>query len=186
MSAESAAAKTAVNGVRAAFGVGGVIALIVGILILAWPGKTAAVVAAVIAIYAIAGGLVYAAVGIFSRSVGGWARVGHVFLGVVFIAAGVAAFINLTATTVWLALFLGILVGTMWVVEGVVALIARGASTSKGWSVFFALVSIVAGVTLLFSPLWGALVLWWLLGISLVVLGLLQLVRAFTWKAATL
>jgi uncharacterized membrane protein HdeD (DUF308 family) len=186
MSTESAAEKSAVNGIRTAFGVGGVIALIVGILILIWPGKTAAVVTAIIAIYAIAGGLVYAGLGIFSKSMGGWARIGHIVLGVVFIIAGIIAFMNLGATTVWLALFLGILVGIMWIVEGVVALTALGSASSKGWSIFFAIISIIAGIVLLFSPLWGAVVLWWLLGISLVVLGIIQIVRAFTWKGDSL
>ena len=83
-----------------------------------------------------------------------------------------------------LAVFIGILVGIMWIVEGVVALTTIGLSGSKGWSVFFAILSIVAGIVLLFSPLWGAIVLWWLLGISLVVLGIIQMIRAFTFKAA--
>jgi uncharacterized membrane protein HdeD (DUF308 family) len=187
MSTEAApAGKAAVNGIRTAFGVGGVIALIVGILILVWPAKTAAVVTAIIAIYAIAGGLVYAGLGIFSKSMGGWSRVGHIVLGILFIIAGVIAFLNLGATTVWLAVFLGILVGIMWIVEGIVALTALGGSRSKGWSIFFAIISIIAGIVLLFSPFWGAAVLWWLLGISLVVLGIIQIVRAFTFSNADL
>jgi len=184
MSTASAAEKSAVNGIRTAFGVGGVIALIVGILILVWPAKTAVVVTAIIAIYAVAGGLVYAGLGIFSKSMGGWARVGHIVLGLLFIVAGIIAFFNLGATTAWLAVFLGILVGIMWIVEGIVALTTLGSSSSKAWSVFFAIISIIAGVVLLFSPLWGAVVLWWLLGISLVVLGIVQIVRAFTFKGA--
>jgi uncharacterized membrane protein HdeD (DUF308 family) len=84
---------------------------------------------------------------------------------------------------VFLAVFLGILVGIMWIVEGVVALTTLGGARSKAWTAFFAILSIVAGIILLFSPLWGAVVLWWLLGISLVVLGILQIVRAFTFTA---
>jgi uncharacterized membrane protein HdeD (DUF308 family) len=186
MSSETAAEKGAVNGIRTAFGVGGLIALIVGILILVWPAKTAAVVTAIIAIYAIAGGLVYAGLGIFSKSMGGWARIGHIILGVIFIIAGIIAFLNLGQATVWLAVFLGILVGIMWIVEGIVALTALGSANSKGWSIFFAIISIIAGIVLLFSPLWGAAVLWWLLGIALIVLGIVQIVRAFTWKGDTL
>ena len=182
MSSETAADKGAINGIRTAFGVGGVIALIVGILILVWPAKTAAVVTAIIAIYAIAGGLVYAGLGIFSKSMGGWARVGHIILGVIFIIAGIIAFLNLGQATVWLAVFLGILVGIMWIVEGVVAFTTLGSARSRGWSIFFAIISIIAGIVLLFSPLWGAAVLWWLLGIALVVLGIVQIVRAFTFK----
>ncbi len=174
--------RSAVNGIRTALGIGGIIALIVGILILVWPGKTAMVVTAIIAIYAIAGGLVYAGLGIFTRSMGGWARVGHIVLGVLFIIAGIIAFVNLADTTGWFAVFLGILVGIMWIVEGVVSLTTVAGAASKGWSIFFAVISILAGITLLFSPLFGAAVLWWLLGIALVVLGIMQILRAFTFK----
>ncbi|MGN6218914.1 MAG: HdeD family acid-resistance protein [Microbacterium sp.] len=182
MSTASEAEKSAVNGIRTALGIGGVLALIVGILILVWPGKTAAVVTAIIAIYAIAAGLVYAGLGIFSKTKGGWARVGHILLGVLFIIAGVVALFNLTASTAWLALFIGILVGIMWIVEGIVALSTLGDAASKGWSIFFAILSIIAGIIVLFSPVWGTLVLWWILGISLIVLGIINIVRAFTFK----
>ncbi len=181
MSTEASAEKSAVNAVRTALGIGGVLAAIIGILILVWPGKTAMVVTAIIAIYAIAAGLVYAGLGIFSKTKGGWSRVGHIALGVLFIIAGVVAFLNLSQTTAWLAVFLGILVGIMWIIEGVVALSTLGDASSKGWTIFFAILSIVAGIVLLFSPIWGAVVLWWLLGISLIILGIIQIVRAFTF-----
>ncbi|GAA5197675.1 HdeD family acid-resistance protein [Microbacterium jejuense] len=182
MSTASEADKSAVNGIRTALGIGGVLALIVGILILVWPGKTAAVVTAIIAIYAIAAGLVYAGLGIFSKTKGGWARVGHIVLGILFIIAGVVALFNLAASTAWLALFIGILVGIMWIVEGIVALSTLGDASSKGWSIFFAILSIIAGIIVLFSPVWGTIVLWWILGISLIVLGIINIVRAFTFK----
>jgi len=181
----SSAETSAVNGIRTALGIGGVISVIVGILILVWPGKTAMVVAAIIAIYAIAGGLVYAGLGIFSKSKGGWSRVGHIALGVLFIIAGVLAFANLGATTAWLAIFIGILVGIMWIIEGIVSLSTLGDASSKGWTIFFAIISIIAGVILLFSPLYIA-ALWWVLGIALVVLGIIQIVRAFTFSAKNL
>jgi len=182
MSTASEAEKSAVNGIRTALGIGGVLALIVGILILVWPGKTAAVVTAIIAIYAIAAGLVYAGLGIFSKTKGGWARIGHIVLGILFIIAGVVALFNLAASTAWLALFIGNLVGIMWIVEGIVALSTLGDASSKGWSIFFAILSIVAGIIVLFSPVWGTIVLWWILGISLIVLGIINIVRAFTFK----
>jgi uncharacterized membrane protein HdeD (DUF308 family) len=186
MSTESAAQKSAINGIRTAFGVGGVLSLIVGILILVWPGKTAVVVTAIIAIYAIAAGLVYAGLGIFSKSKGGWARVGHIVLGLLFIAAGIFAFANLQASTAWFAVFLGILVGILWIVEGIVSLSTLGDAASKTWTVVFAIISIIAGIVLLFTPLYGAAVLWWLLGIALVVLGIIQIVRAFRFSGRDL
>jgi uncharacterized membrane protein HdeD (DUF308 family) len=83
--------KSAINGVRTALGLSGLVALVVGILILVWPGKTAVVVTAIIAIYAVVGGLVYLGLGIFSKSMGGWARIGHIVLGLIYIVAGIIA-----------------------------------------------------------------------------------------------
>ena len=182
MSTESAAEKSAVNGIRTALGIGGVLAILAGLFILFQPANAAFVVTVVIAIYAIAAGLVYAGLGIFSRQKGGWARVGHIALGVLFIIAGIVALLNLQQTTAWLAIFIGILVGIMWVVEGIVSLSTLGDARSKVWSIVFAIISIVAGLYLLFNALIGAAVLWWLLGIALVVLGVVNVVRAFTFK----
>ena len=69
MSTDIPVEKAAVNGIRTALGLSGAIALIVGILILVWPGRTAIVVTAIIAVYAVIGGLVYAGLGIFSTKV---------------------------------------------------------------------------------------------------------------------
>lgn len=179
MSTNTSFDKSALTALRTALGIGGAVSVIVGILILVWPGRTAEVTVGIIAIYVIVAGVIYAALGIFSRSLGGWARVGHIVLGVLFVAAGIYSLVNLTAATVWFAAFIGILIGILWIVEGVVSLSTLGGSASKGWTIFFAIVSILAGVTLLFSPLYVAII-WLFIGISLLVLGVFQIVRAFT------
>ena len=181
MTAEPTLEKTATNGIRTALGLGGALSVILGIVILVWPGKTAMVVTAIIAIYAIVAGLVYAGMGIFATGKGGWSRVGHVLLGVLYVVAGIVAVSNLGLAALSLAVFLGILVGIMWVIEGVVALSTLDLAPSRGWTIFYAIISIIAGVTLLFSPLWGAVVLWWLIGISAVVMGIIQIGRAFSF-----
>lgn len=181
MTAEPTLEKTATNGIRTALGLGGALSVILGIVILIWPGKTAMVVTAIIAIYAIVAGLVYAGMGIFATGKGGWSRVGHVLLGVLYVVAGIVAFSNLGLAALSLAVFLGILVGIMWVIEGVVALSTLDLAPSRGWTIFYAIISIIAGITLLFSPLWGAVVLWWLIGISAVVMGIVQIGRAFSF-----
>lgn len=174
-------AKAGTNGIRTALGLGGVLLVILGLLVLIWPGKSALVVAAIFAIYAIVAGLVYAALGIFAKGLGGWSRVGHIVLGILFIVAGIVAFSNLGATAVTLAAFIGILVGVMWIVEGVVALTTLSDAASKAWSIFYAIISIIAGITLVISPVWGFAILWLLFGISALVLGIVQIVRAFTF-----
>jgi len=170
-----------VNGIRTALGVSGLVSAILGVLILVWPGRTAMVVTAIVAAYAVIAGLIHLGIGIFSGGRGGWARVGRTLLGVVFVVGGILAFLNLGQTTTYLAEFLGILVGVLWIVEGVVDLTSLRDAASKPVSILFAVLSIVAGVVLLLTPLWGATMLWWLLGLSLVVLGLVNIVRGFRY-----
>ena len=186
MSSDSAAEKSAINGIRTALGIGGVLAVIAGLFIIFQPANAAFLVTIVIAIYAIAAGLVYAGLGVFSRQKGGWARVGHIALGILFIIAGIIALVNLQQTTAWLAIFIAILVGIMWIVEGIVSLSTLGDARSKVWSIVFAIISIIAGLYLLFNAFIGAAVLWWLLGIALVVLGIIQIVRAFRFSGRDL
>ncbi len=181
MSTASPLEKGTVNGIRTTLGLAGILTLLAGILILVWPGQTAAVVTWILAIYVVAAGLVYAGLGIFSKTKGGWARIGHIVLGLLFVVAGIVAFANLTATTLWLAIFVSVFIGVGWIVEGIVSLSTLGDSASKIWTIIFAIISIIAGGYLLLSPLWGAVVLWWLLGIMLIAMGVLNIVRAFTF-----
>jgi len=166
------------GGIRIALGIGGLIALIAGVLILFWPVRTAMAITVLVAIYAVAAGIVYVAIGIWSRTRGGWSRAGNIILGVLFVIAGVVAFMNIAATAAALAIVLGI--GAVWLVEGIVTLTTLSGATSKDWRVFAAIVSILAGIAMLWSPLWGIEFLYWLAGISLVVIGVVQIVRAST------
>lgn len=186
MSGTSAQGSSAsLNKVKLAFALTGVVAAIVGLLVLIWPGHTAEAVVMIIAIYALIAGIVYAAIGIFTTTSGAWARIGHIVLGLAFIVLGIVALANLAAATIFAAATLGILVGVVWVIEGVVALTTLKTARSRGWSIFFAVVSILAGALLLFSPLYVAL-LWLYLGASLLVLGIVQIVRAFTFTGFTI
>ena len=135
--------KSVINTVRAAIGVSGAVSLIIGVLILVWPVKTAVVVAGIVAVYAVIAGVVNLAIGIFSRRLGGWARFGFLALGVVFLIAAVVSFSNLGAAAAGLAVLVGVLFGISWIVEGVVGLTLIGDSASKVWTIVYALISIV-------------------------------------------
>jgi uncharacterized membrane protein HdeD (DUF308 family) len=170
-----------INSVRVALGISGAVALIIGIIIVFWP-KTAAVgLTVLIAISLLVSGIAYLGIGIFAKGIGGGARALDIIFGILLVIAAIVAFANLAGTTAFLAVFIGILVGIAWIVEGAVALAQLGDSPSRGWSIFFGILSIVAGVVLLFSPLWGFVVLFILAGISLIVLGIVQLIRAITF-----
>ncbi|MEJ1087561.1 DUF308 domain-containing protein [Microbacterium sp. Mu-80] len=173
-------AKSFVKSVRTFLVISGIIALLAGIVMLVWPMKSAVIVTAIFASYLIIGGLVYVGLGIFSGKGGGWARVGHILLGLLYIVAGVIAFANIATATVTLAIVVAIFIGISWIVDGVVALSLMGQKTSKVWTLLYALLGIIAGIIVLFSPLYAAAVLWLVLGISLIVLGVVQIIRAIT------
>ncbi|MRX44833.1 HdeD family acid-resistance protein [Agromyces kandeliae] len=173
--------KSAVNSIRIALGVTGVIALIMGIFITFWPKDSAVVLTVMLAIYFLIAGLAYVGIGIFSRSISGGARALDIILGVLFLFGAIVMFANPTESAVVIGIFVGILVGILWIIEGVVALAQAGSSSSKAWSIFFGILSIIAGIVLLFSPLWGVVILFVVTGIALIVLGIVQIVRAFTF-----
>lgn len=180
MSAPLSEAKSVFKSIRVALAVSGVIALLAGIVLLVWPEKSAVIVTAIFATYLIIAGLVYIGLGIFSGAKGGWSRVGHIVLGLIYIAAGVIAYANLGAAAATLALVVVIFIGISWIVDGVVALSLLGRDGSRVWTLLYALLSIIAGIIVLFSPVIAGFAFWLLLGISLVVLGIIQIVRAIT------
>lgn len=171
--------KTVTSGIRLALGAGGLLSVIIGIFILAQPATAAAVVVGFIAAYAAIAGIINIAIGMFSGKLGTWPRIGYLLLGVLFLVAAVITFANLTTTGVALGMLVSIMIGIMWIIEGVVSLTMIGDAKSKIWTVIFALISAIAGITLITSPFWGAAFMWLLLGVWLVVLGVAQLIRAF-------
>lgn len=173
--------KSAVNTIRVTLGITGVLALIAGIFITFWPKNSAIVLTVMIGIYFLIAGLAYVGLGIFSKGLSGGARALDIILGILFVVGGVLMLSSPSESAVVLGIFLGVMVGILWIVEGAVALAQAGSSASKGWAIFFGLLSIIAGIVLLFSPFWGAAILFWVTGISLIVLGIVQIVRAFTF-----
>lgn len=174
------------DGIRTALGIGGFIALVLGLLIMFFPEKSGAVamqfVAIAIAAYALVVGAVYLGTSVFGKSRRGWARTGHVLLGLFYLVGGIFVFANLGAAAAVLAVFLSVTIGVLWLFEGAMALSLVQQTPRKGWTVFYGLVSLIAGIVLIVSPLMGAVALWLLLGISMVALGLVQVVRAFSLK----
>ncbi|MGW9112302.1 HdeD family acid-resistance protein [Microbacterium sp. NPDC055683] len=166
----------------------GVVSLIAGVVILVWPLKSAVAITVLIAIYTLVAGVINIALAISSKGLGGWLRVGISLLGILFVVSSIVAFANLTSTTVLLAAFVAIMLGVSWIVDGIVSLFALGGPKdpfspvprSKGWTIAFAIISILAGVVVILSPLLTAVWLWLFIGAALVVFGIIQVVRAAT------
>ena len=95
--------KPITNAIRTALGVSGLLMLIIGLVFLVWPVKSAEFIAGIIALYAVLAGLVNLAIGVFSSKLGGWVRFGHLALGALFLLAGIMSFTNLGAAALGLA-----------------------------------------------------------------------------------
>jgi uncharacterized membrane protein HdeD (DUF308 family) len=158
----------------------GALALVAGLVITVWPKGSALVLVVMLGTYFIAAGLAYVVSGAFSKGLSGNVRASEIILGALFLIGGILVLTNPSETAVVLGIFVGIFVGIAWIAEGIVALVQAASSPSKGWAVVFGVLSVSAGAVLLFSPTWGTAALFAITGISLIVLGAIQFVRAFT------
>lgn len=176
----------AVDAIRTMLGVGGLVALIVGILILVNPVKSGAImmqiVSVIVALYAAGVGVVYLGSALFSKTMKGWPRTGNVVLGLLYIVGAVIIFANLSATAAVLTAFLSIMIGVLWIIEGIFSFTTLKESGHRVLTIIYGIISVVAGLVLILSPLLGAITLWLLLGLSMIVMGAVQIVRAFAFK----
>jgi uncharacterized membrane protein HdeD (DUF308 family) len=151
----------------------GVLAIVVGIIALAWPGVTILALVILFAVYAfIDAGL--QAMRAFSSGTAG-PVFGHLFLGLVDLAAGVVALVWPGPTALVLVLIVGI-----WAVIGGVSEIFAAFLTGEGAStralfILGGLVSIAFGVVLFARPNVGAVTLALLFGLFSIISGVSQI-----------
>lgn len=173
--------RKAVSLVRWGLGIAGASSLILGLLITFWPQRTAIVLAVFFGVHFLIAGFGYVLASFLGKAVSTAARVLTFVLGALFVGAGVVIMANPADSARVLGIFIGVYVGLLWLIEGIVTLIQIKDAPSRVWSVIFGLISVVAGIALLTSPMWGAALLFMIAGIVMIPMGLVQLVRAFTF-----
>ncbi len=173
--------RTAINAVRTALGVSGAVALILGVVLLFWPEKTLSVLAIFLGIYFLVAGVMRLAIGIFSRGIRGGSRALNIVLGALLIFAGIVALKNVSAAAVTLVIFAIAFIGVGWIIDGVMALAEAGRAPSSGWAIAFGILSILAGIVVLVLPASSAVFLLWFAAFALIILGIIGIVRAFTF-----
>jgi uncharacterized membrane protein HdeD (DUF308 family) len=153
----------------------GLLAAILGIACLVWPGVTIGVAVALFAIYCFADAITQV-VRLFSADDTVSQRVLMILLGLLDVAAGIVAIA-----------YPGITAGVLVIVIGIWAIVGGGAELAAAWSLrgsgagWFTvggLLSITAGVLLLIWPGIGAVSLAIVFGVYLVVYGITILVAA--------
>ncbi|MFE9492873.1 HdeD family acid-resistance protein [Streptomyces collinus] len=158
-----------------------VVTLVPGVLILVWPDETLHILAVIVGLYLLLAGA-FRFVTAFGRE-GHGERLAAVSIGVLFVLAGVLCLRHPMQTVAALSL----IVGLTWLVSGILTLYAAITTEDlphRAVVLGTALLGIVAGIVVLALPTESARALTRLLGLWLVLLGLVELVLAFAWRAA--
>ena len=178
---ESWLPQRAKNAIRGAYGIIGVIAIVLGLALFIWPGATLKIAAIALGAYFVVSGVVRIVTAIVELGLpGGW-RVLDILVGLLLSVGGVVMLKNSALSGATLAVVVTMVVGVGWMMEGVMALVESWRMPSSAWAVIYALISIIAGCVMLFCPV--ASTGWMIIfgGCALVVLGIVAIVRAFTF-----
>ncbi|TFC53171.1 hypothetical protein E3O47_03605 [Cryobacterium sp. TMT2-17-1] len=173
------------NGVRLAIAGTGLLALVVGVLILSWTDATVASLKILFGLYFLISGIVHVGRGLFTQGASGGSRVVNILLGVLLIVGGIVA-IRIPLDTLAV---LGMLIGSCWIVEGVAGLVETAPDSSRWFGAVFGAIAVVTGVVVLFSPVESVTILVTIGGVFLVLSGIIQLAQAFMFgqgRSATL
>lgn len=168
----------------------GIVSVLLGIMVLAWPQATLVVVAVIFAVELFVAGVFYLVAAFTDRTgpeaapVGGG---GHRALwGLLGILSVLVALMLLRHPLQSLAV-VAFLIGIWWVVAGITDLVTAvggGAQPGRGWRVFMGVVSTIAGFYVVLRPGISLGILTVLAGFWLLLYGLLAVVAAFSLRSA--
>jgi uncharacterized membrane protein HdeD (DUF308 family) len=159
----------------------GIITLIIGLIVAFHPSGSLNVIAVLIGVLLLIGGLFHL-ISMFSS--GASHRVWLGISGLLLIVVGVILIRHLNLTVA----LMGLVIGIAWIVQGLSALAAglSGAvSEGRGWWIFFGIVSLIAGIVVTAFPTNSVTVLAVLVGIWFIVQGLFEIFAAFILRRAT-
>jgi hypothetical protein len=155
----------------------GLLGIAIGIIAIAWPGVTVGAVVFVFAVLVFADSLIQLYRAFDSAS--GWGVVGHVFLGVIDIAAGVVAIawpgITAEVLTIWIGLWAIVIGGG----EFGMAFGIEGTTGERFLWGLTGVLSVALGVVLLVHPDEGAVALAEVFGLFSLAFGITSLILSF-------
>jgi uncharacterized membrane protein HdeD (DUF308 family) len=154
-----------------------VLTLAVGVILLVWPHATLVVVAALIGAALLVTGLFRLISGFTAHGVSGGTRAAYVIIGLLATLAGLYCLRHLSVTVVLVAF----IVGVFWTLHGIVDLAVAatsGPGTGRGLRAFSGVLSLAAGLIVMFWPSISLSILLWVMGIWLLAYGLMLGVMA--------
>ena len=155
-----------------------VVTLAAGVILLVWPQATVIVVAYLLGAALLVSGLFRLVSGFAARGLSGGTRAAYVLIGLLATLAGLYCLRHIDVTVVLLAF----IVGVFWTLHGIVDLgvaATSGPGTGRGLRAFAGLLSLAAGLIVIFWPTITLTILLWVMGIWLLVYGVMLTVMAF-------
>ncbi|HEX7993054.1 MAG TPA: DUF308 domain-containing protein [Streptosporangiaceae bacterium] len=155
----------------------GIITVLLGIIALAWPGRTLVVVAVLFGAQLIVMGIFRFVGALASEDLTGANRVLLALLGVLSLIVGLYAVRHVLVTLFALVVLLGI----FWIISGAIELfmaLSHREMSQRGWNSIMGVISIIAGIVVLAYPDISLLVLAVLLSIWLIIFGVMEISSA--------
>lgn len=159
----------------------GLLSVVLGIIILVWPGPTLVVAGVLFGIYLIVSG-VFQLIAAFGTHISTWMRVLTFITAILSFILGFFCFRNEFQAIGLLALWIGI----TWIFRGTAMLVAAlsdPASAGRGWQILFGILLIVGGGLLIIEPFRSITTLVVVVGCWLIAIGVFEIVSAFLTKS---
>jgi uncharacterized membrane protein HdeD (DUF308 family) len=159
-----------------------VITFVVGLILLVWPKATVVVVAVLIGVALVVTGIFRLIRGFTTPDMSGGTRAAYIIIGLLAALAGLYCLRHISVTVALLAF----IVGVFWTLNGIVDLIvaATGPANGRGLLLLTGVLSLAAGLIVMFWPTISVTILLAVIGIWLIFYGLILAVMA--WQVRSL
>jgi uncharacterized membrane protein HdeD (DUF308 family) len=165
--------------------VSGILSLIVGVLVLVWPGISILAAAIAFGVYLLITGVAQV-VFAFALHVSAGSRILLFISGAASLILAVLAFRHFGQG--YAVLLLAIWIGIGFIFRGVattVSAISDPALPGRGWSIFLGVISLLAGIVVLASPFASIAILAIVAGVWFVVIGVFEILSSFGIRKAS-
>jgi uncharacterized membrane protein HdeD (DUF308 family) len=161
----------------------GLLAVVLGVVILTWPQPSVVATAALFGVYLVVSGIALVVLA-FSLPASGGSRFLNFISGVASVALGILAFRHFGEG--YAVLLLAIWIATGFIIRGMfVTASAIGVPQfpGRGWAIFFGLITIIAGFVMLAYPFDSIETLALVVGAWLVILGATEVISGFGMRS---
>ncbi|MCV7348909.1 HdeD family acid-resistance protein [Mycobacterium parmense] len=167
--------------------VSGILSLVLGVMVLAWPGISILLAAIAFGVYLLITGaaqVIFA----FALHVSAGSRILLFISGAASLILAVLAFRHFGSDQLTAILLLAIWIGIGFIFRGVATTISAISDPNlpgRAWSIFVGLISLLAGIVVLASPFASIVTLAVVVGVWFVVIGVFEIVSSFGIRKAS-